>query len=49
MILQDLVMDLFVKNYDFGSNIGRMGVRVTDLVQNSTPIKLVLFENEKIE
>lgn len=41
-------IDLFVKNYDFSSDIRSMGVRVTDLVPDSTPIQLDLFGNEEL-
>jgi DNA polymerase-4 len=39
---------LFENNYDFSSDIRSMGVRVTDLVPDSTPIQLDLFGNEEI-
>ncbi|MEO1815350.1 MAG: DNA polymerase IV [Acetobacterium sp.] len=41
-------IDLFVRNYDFSSDIRSMGVRVTDLVPDSTPIQLDLFGNEEL-
>lgn len=41
-------IELFVRNYDFSSDIRSMGVRVTDLVPDSTPIQLDLFGNEEI-
>ncbi|MCG2730459.1 MAG: DNA polymerase IV, partial [Acetobacterium sp.] len=39
---------LFENNYDFSSDIRSMGVRVTDLVPDSTPIQLDVFGNEEI-
>lgn len=39
---------LFENNYDFSSDIRSMGVRVTDLVPDSTPIQLDLFGNEEL-
>ena len=41
-------IDLFIRNYDFSSDIRSMGVRVTDLVPDSTPIQLDLFGNEEL-
>ncbi|MEA4804992.1 hypothetical protein [Acetobacterium wieringae] len=41
-------IDLFVRNYDFSSDIRSMGVRVTDLVPDSTPIQLDIFGNEEL-
>ncbi|AFA48288.1 DinB/UmuC family translesion DNA polymerase [Acetobacterium woodii] len=38
---------LFKDNYDFSSDIRSMGVRVTDLVPNSIPIQLDVFDNEE--
>lgn len=41
-------IDLFIRNYDFSSDIRSMGVRVTDLVPDSTPIQLDIFGNEEL-
>lgn len=41
-------LDLFMRNYDFSSDIRSMGVRVTDLVPDSTPIQLDIFGNEEL-
>ncbi|KNZ42437.1 DNA polymerase IV [Acetobacterium bakii] len=41
-------IDLFIRNYDFSLAIRSMGVRVTDLVPDSTPIQLDLFGNEEL-
>ena len=38
---------LFVNNYDFSADIRSMGVRVTDLIPDSTPIQLDLFGDEE--
>lgn len=41
-------IELFENNYDFSSDIRSMGVRVADLVPDTTPIQLDLFGNEEI-
>lgn len=41
-------IQLFVNHYDFSSDIRSMGVRVTDLVPDTTPIQLDLFGDEEI-
>lgn len=46
--IAEAAITLFVNNYDFSSDIRSMGVRVTDLVPDSTPIQLDLFGNEEL-
>ncbi|WP_296560880.1 DNA polymerase IV [uncultured Acetobacterium sp.] len=46
--IAEAAIALFENNYDFSSDIRSMGVRVTDLVPDSTPIQLDLFSNEII-
>lgn len=41
-------IELFENNYDFSSDIRSMGVRVADLVPDTTPIQLDLFGNEEL-
>ncbi len=46
--IAEAAIALFENNYDFSSDIRSMGVRVTDLVPDSTPIQLDLFGNEEL-
>lgn len=41
-------IELFKSSYDFSSDIRSMGVRVADLVPDTTPIQLDLFGNEEL-
>ena len=46
--IAEAAIALFENNYDFSSDIRSMGVRVTDLVPDSTPIQLDVFGNEEL-
>lgn len=46
--IAEAAIALFENNYDFSSDIRSLGVRVTDLVPDSTPIQLDVFGNEEL-
>lgn len=47
-VIARAAINLFVKNYDFSTDIRSMSVRVVDLVPDSTPVQLDVFGDEEL-